>query len=267
MLFTGGGSAAATGGNAVAKGATAANATSKVSKLAKVSNFANKLDQVFNVAKSLNSADFLGAIDNVKALKAPLQAADDVARLGKTKAFIKNPSKYAKNYANNIKGNVKIGTAQLERNIKGFMEGAENIVRNPKQAIDDFTTQLSKDTKKTQLTGKLAYKNFVKGMKSRKPEDFQKALEFMNKNPLVQGLNTGMTKANNLIETIKDPLKPLTSRLEGAVTNNFNNNFTGAGQRVQEGIFDTLQTTAQQEELKEEPKKEKAEPKKEAVAP
>ncbi len=256
MLMTGGGSTAATG----------ANATSKMAQVTgKVSKFANRVDQVFNTAKSVSNMDFLGAIDNAKALKAPLQATDDVARLARTKAFVKNPGQYTKNYAAHIKGNVKVGTAQLNRNIKGFMEGAENIIRNPKQALGDFTTQLGKDAKKTQLTGKIAFKSAVRGLKTRNPAEFQKAVEFMNKNPLVQGINNGLTRANSLMETIKNPLSPLTSRMEGAVNNAFNNNFTGVGQRIQEGMFDTLQTTAQQEELKDAPKK--SEPKKEPATP
>lgn len=235
MLVTGGSSTAASGANAT-------------SKLAKVSNFASRADQVLDVARAVGNADFTTAINSVKAIKAPLAAADDVARLGRTKAFLKNPAQYAKNYANHIKGNVKVAQGQAKLNLKGLKEGATNIMRDPKGAVGDFATQLGKDAKKTQLTGKLAFKSAVKGLKTRDMAQFQKAVDFMNRNPLVQGINQGITRTTGIMDNIAHPLKPITSRIEGAVNANFDA-FTGVGKRASEATFDTIQTAAQQEEL------------------
>ncbi len=236
MLVTGGGSSAATGANAT-------------SKMAKVSNFAARADQVLDVARSLGNADFASAVNGVKAVKAPLAAADDVARLGRTKAFLKNPSQYTKNYANHIKGNVEVAQGQAKLNLKGLKEGAESVIRDPKQALSDAAQQLGKDAKKTQLTGKLAFKSAVRGLKTRDMAQFEKAVDFMNKNPLVQGINKGINQTNNAMDLLKNPLKPVTSRIEGAVNANFDS-FTGVGKRASEATFDTLQTTVEQQELK-----------------
>ncbi|MNR94205.1 hypothetical protein D3C72_252780 [compost metagenome] len=235
MLVTGGGSSAATGANAS-------------SKFAKVGTFAARADQVMDGARALQSLDVAGVVNSAKALKAPLAAGDDLARLGRTKAFLKNPKNYAQNYASHLKSNALVTKGQLRQTLQGLKETATNALQNPGQAAGDLAKQVSSNAKKTRLTTKLAAKSAVRGLKTRDMAQFQKAVEFMNKNPLVQGINSGITRGTKIAEIINDPLKPIADRF-GTMVNKTFENYTRAGQRSVETVLDATQEAKQQQEL------------------
>jgi hypothetical protein len=146
MLVTGGGSSAATGANAS-------------SKMAKVGAFAARADQVMDGARALQSLDVAGVVNSAKALKAPLAAGDDLARLGRTKAFLKNPKNYAQNYASHLKSNALVTKGQLRQTLQGLKETATSAIQNPGQAVGDLAKQVSTNATKTRLTTKLAAKS------------------------------------------------------------------------------------------------------------
>lgn len=237
MLATGGGSAAATGANAG-------------SKMAKVGAFAARADQVMDGARALQSLDVAGVVNTAKALKAPLEAADDIARLARTKAFIKNPKNYAQNYASHLKGNALVAKGTLRQNIQKLKASATNAVQNPGQVASDLVQQTASNAKKSQLTGKLAAKSVYRGIKNRDMAQFEKAVELMNKNPLVQGLNNGMNRATAIADTINNPLKPLTDRFDTLVNNNISS-YTRTGQSGVEAALDVSQLVEQEKKLQE----------------
>lgn len=237
MLATGGGSTAATGANAS-------------SKMAKVGAFAARADQVMDGARALQSLDVAGVVNTAKALKAPLAAGDDIARLARTKAFLKNPKNYAQNYASHLKGNALVAKGTLRQNIQNLKASATNAIQNPGQVASDLVQQTASNAKKSQLTGKLAAKSVYRGIKNRDFAQFEKAVEFMNKNPLVQGLNNGMNRATAIADTINNPLKPLNDRF-GTMVNNNIGSYTRAGQGGVEAALDVSQMVDQEKKLQE----------------
>jgi len=237
MLATGGGSAAATGANAG-------------SKMAKVGAFASRADQVMDGARALQSLDVAGVVNTAKALKAPLAAGDDVARLARTKAFIKNPKNYAQNYASHLKSNAVVAKGTLRQNVQNLKASATNVIQNPGQVASDLVQQTASNAKKSQLTGKLAAKSVYRGIKNRDMAQIEKAVEFMNKNPLVQGLNNGMNRATAIADTINNPLKPLNDRF-GTLVNNNIGSYTRAGQGGVEAALDVSQMVDQEKKLQE----------------
>lgn len=236
MLATGGGSAAATGANAG-------------SKMAKVGTFAARADQLMEGARALQGLDLGGVIDTAKALKAPIVAGEQVARFGRTKAFLKNPKNYAQNYASHLKGNAVIVKGTLRQRVQQLKASAQNLAQNPNQVASNLAKQVAQDAKKTKLTAKLAAKSAWRGLKQRDLAQFEKALEFMEKNPLVKGINSVKARAASTAQITDNPLKPITDQYSSLVKGTVDSTYTRTGQRGVETALEVAQEAQTQEEL------------------
>lgn len=255
MLVTGGGSGAVTGANAATKGAQAATtaaraggAANAASRAGRLSNFAARTDQLLDTARAVTELDVGGIAKGVGNLTSDVaRGGDDAARLSRARAFADNPREYVSNYANHLRGEARTAQAQASRTARSVRDGIADAARNPGQAWDNLTSQAGKTAKRAKLYTKLAGKEALRGLKTRDLDHFKKAIEYMSRNPVVQGLGTAIDRGSKVADMIDNPLKPILGRFEDGITRNFEG-LSRVQQRGTEVAMDSLQGITEQQQ-------------------